>query len=524
MTDVDDDLKPAEDAETQKERSTALHLLSAIRTKSDLDKLIWAGVTEDCFAPWENYSGAYRYIVGRVEKGHTPSRVDVASKCKVQLLVGATDVMAYVEDVMNAHYERQFSAALEQLGTDVENNPILVAINLMRERLPINLALANTRQAGVISGGSEWVEVPEPPKWVVKPILPEKWPTFVYGAGGSAKSYMAIYLAACVATGANFFIWPTHQKKVLYLDWEMDSSIFWKRVAYIHEGMGIGNTRVNEDTKKQEIHVDGLYYKSLEGSLEQCLMDIISYIIDKQIDVVIIDSFGAAMGGGHDFIKASDSLNMMANLFRLAAVASVLVIDHIGKQGQGADGPYGSVYKMNLARWAWYVKGVSNPDDMEPGTYLRWENMKYNILSRQQDLYFHITWTENGHEDEFVWRGKSIGVEHAPEELAGKKAGKVDVIEQASASTRQCYREIEHAGAAGISRPELIATTGYNEKSVDGATDSLERKGVITSRKEKRHPGKGAPEWVYRLRRDATAVLDTEPTTSLGDDDPTGVL
>lgn len=179
MTDVDDDLKPVEDADAQKERATALHLLSAIRTKSDLDKLIWAGVTEDCFAPWEGYSKAYTYIISRVEKGHAPSRVDVSNKCKVQLLVGATDVMAYVEDVMNAYYERQTSAALEQLGTDVENNPILAAIDLLRERLPINLALANSRQTGVVSGGEEWIEVPDPPRWVIRPILPENWPTFI---------------------------------------------------------------------------------------------------------------------------------------------------------------------------------------------------------------------------------------------------------------------------------------------------------------------------------------------------------
>jgi len=415
MTD-DDEPTPIEDAEAQKERTTALHLLSAIRTRADLDKLVWAGVTEDCFAPWDNYSEAYRYIVGRVEKGHVPSRVDVANKYKVQLLIGATDVMAYVEDVMDAHYERLTSAALEQLSEDVEKKSILAAIDLLRERLPINLALANARQTGIVSGGDDWVDVPEPPRWVVKPILPENWPTFIYGAGGSGKSYMAIYLAMCVATGHNFFLWPAARKRVLYLDWEMDSDIFWKRVAFISTGMGVGEIRKDRKTRRKQIQVEGLYYKPLEGSLEQCLMDIISYIIDKQIEVVIIDSFGAAMGASNEMNESRAMLTCMANIFRIPG--SKFIVDHIGKQGQGRDGPFGSVYKMNSARWAWWVRGVSDPDDLEPGTYMRWENTKFNILSRQSEQYFHLGWKAvPDDDDEFVWTGKWISAEHAPEEL-----------------------------------------------------------------------------------------------------------
>ena len=79
----------------------------------------------------------------------------------------------------------------------------------------------------------------------------------------------------------------------------------------------------------------------------------------EHIGLVVVDSVGLACGGEPE--KAESIIRYFAAL-RSLRIAS-LSVDHVAKNGDGST-PFGSVYKINLARNVWEVR-ASRPDDDE---------------------------------------------------------------------------------------------------------------------------------------------------------------
>lgn len=186
----------------------------------------------------------------------------------------------------------------------------------------------------------------EPEAFRVRPIIPEGRTAILYGAGGTGKSFLATAIGVSVATGRPLLPdWSVVQAPVLYLDWETDAAEIDERVKAVSIGLGIASPQ--------------LFYRACMGTLEDMAEELSRFVSEQKIGLVIVDSIGMAGGAGRDGSDANEStLRLFGGIRYLGC--SVLAIDHITgddvKAATGVAKPYGSIYKVNLARSVWELR------------------------------------------------------------------------------------------------------------------------------------------------------------------------
>jgi hypothetical protein len=182
---------------------------------------------------------------------------------------------------------------------------------------------------------------PEPIRFVWGELIPENFATSLYGDGGQGKSFLALALGIHVATGRPFLGREVLQRPVVYLDAELNDSVFRERAFRVARGIGI------------EKPPEGLWYRSLRGSLteesvvSECVAEI-DALGEKPL--VIIDSLTVAAYGA-DPNAANHIASLMKHIERFG---TCLILDHIAKPpangGQSSARQFGSVFKGNLVR------------------------------------------------------------------------------------------------------------------------------------------------------------------------------
>jgi DNA-binding NarL/FixJ family response regulator len=186
------------------------------------------------------------------------------------------------------------------------------------------------------------------------PILERNQPTTIYGPGGSAKSYLADYIAVLVQLDVVGIMssnssWTPIAGNVLYLDWEASKTDHDRRVWAIKKGLGIDS----EET---------FYYRFCSQPLVNDIHSIQSLVSENQIDLAIVDSQMAATGYGPDQAQvASQFYNALRSLR-----CTTLTLDHVSKEdwkSSDSVGPYGSVVKYNRSRSQFEIKKSQDAGD-----------------------------------------------------------------------------------------------------------------------------------------------------------------
>ena len=189
---------------------------------------------------------------------------------------------------------------------------------------------------------------PEPDGgFLVDPLLPVGKTTIIFAAGGTGKSYLAVLVSAAVQSGTNILGWKVRRSNVLYLDWETDAFEVDRRLKRVGRGLGL-----------DDIAID---YRACAGPIDEMAESLSGYVTDNGIGLIVVDSAGMAAGGGRDNGPAEDSAIRMFGALRHLG-ATVLLIDHVTgedvKSGKAVEKPYGSIYKVNLARSVYELKGT----------------------------------------------------------------------------------------------------------------------------------------------------------------------
>ncbi|KKL54087.1 hypothetical protein LCGC14_2268910, partial [marine sediment metagenome] len=330
-------------------------MLASLRHEEDIARVLEAGITEACFVGAEHYWHAFEYICDRVRAGKKPNKTLLKRQFGLDLPLHTDDpklLRLYADEVVMATAVAQADDCLADMQEEIDAakdgvptkeskaafyEGIRKARNLLRDvACPANgaSAAANGQSVEYTSEGS--MVKPPPQRWLVKGLIPDDVRTFLYGRGGSAKSYLAVYLALCVATGTPFLEVPSAKGKVLYIDWEAGEETFRARVNRVAKTLGVDLSH----------GIPNIRYKRLYAPLNEHLDDIIEECREHNIRLVIIDSFGFSMSG-QDTSAQPDVTTQMARLAKIPG--ATVIIDHIGKQGKGEDGPFGSVYKHAAA-------------------------------------------------------------------------------------------------------------------------------------------------------------------------------
>jgi RecA-family ATPase len=185
---------------------------------------------------------------------------------------------------------------------------------------------------------------PPPRQWRVSDFIPENHLTMLIGDGGTGKSYLALYLGLCVASGQPFLGKETRQGRVLYLDYELNANELKRRTTSVAAGMGL-------DLHGNKALQDQIYYYRPEHPLgaEGHEKELSILREPGAADLVILDSLTIASTGD---MKDHSDFNRVAREIR--QWPTTLAIDHVShstaKQGPRNARAFGSVFKRNTAR------------------------------------------------------------------------------------------------------------------------------------------------------------------------------
>lgn len=188
---------------------------------------------------------------------------------------------------------------------------------------------------------------PGPTKWVVQDLFPSKLPFGYYGPSGSIKTYLTIHLALCLLdpdTEDYFgFKIPT-LKRILFIDYELDQETILRRVHKVLRGMG-----------KDPSSLGGfLYYNGKKApSRDKSLLGAVQLCKEYSIEMVMLDSFGFAMGGDQESQNAVMEFQRKLEVFNNEGI-ELFMTDHPPRPIKGEKikdkDVFGSVYKRAWMR------------------------------------------------------------------------------------------------------------------------------------------------------------------------------
>jgi len=158
-------------------------------------------------------------------------------------------------------------------------------------------------------------------EWLAEPLIAAKRSTAMFAPGGTGKSLLALYMAACIATGTKLFGRPIPPRHVLYLDYEMTADDLAERL----EGMGFDDT----------CDLTRLHYAllpSLPGLDEPEGGKAVVRLADMcNAELVIIDTFGRAVHGDENDADTVRSWYRWTGMHLKHAGRAFLRVDHAGK-------------------------------------------------------------------------------------------------------------------------------------------------------------------------------------------------
>ena len=257
-------------------------------------------------------------------------------------------------------------------------------------RTSCNLALKALRKPSevhIIGAGVKQFEDPTQVGYTLSPVMRVGKATGLYGTGGTGKSMLAIYWCMLITSGQNGpSLEPVGAQEVLYLDWETDEADFEERVFALQEG-------------HPELEGAAPHYRNCAQSFLAEFDDIRQYIIKKNIGVVVVDSFEAALGANSN---EGESVQPVFNALRQLN-CTILVIDHKSKEDaarEESQGPIGSVMKLNRLRSVYELvqePGFGGEDEIVVGMI----HKKINSGKKQNPRGFRMSFRSVN--EQLVW-------------------------------------------------------------------------------------------------------------------------
>jgi hypothetical protein len=493
-----------------------INTLSGIKSIVDLEKARAEGLTIDCFEAV--YREAFDYLDRKLGHGKPVSKVDLEHRFGIELIDGIHDVAYHAHTLAQAVYRENVKKVCYEFIEDEDDS--FVAGDKLRREIGKLIRPVQYEASRPVSGENQ-VERP-PQKWLIDDILPEGWLTCFYGQNDSAKSYMATYMAMCISERYNFLAMPTSKRNVLYLDFEnMGEDSFWNRCIEIARGMRLPCLATNAEGKNAVILPDLVYQEYIRTNLEDVFADIAETVESRNIGLLIIDSWGfATMRQNSSFAEgyAKEAKEVISNIGLLSQLpCTVVVLDHLDKaKTDPRSGAYGSVYKQNSYRWAWWVQRSEVTEDPHTGNHCkfqRWENTKHNISYKRKDVFVQLQWQNGGAPLSSTIR--RMRREDAPEDIGGSGGAEEAETDRLGPSERRCYFLLQQMKEATLT--ELTEAMELSKPATLGAVGKLQDRKLAglrkqTSKKAQESGKGGKPENVYYL-------LDTSETESLEEDE-----
>lgn len=196
--------------------------------------------------------------------------------------------------------------------------------------------------------------------------LPKRFPSILFGDGGSAKSAIALYLAGMLAQEG---------VRVAYFDWELDASEHRRRLELMFGPAA-----------------PLILYCRCERPLSSEADRLRRLVREEGIDYGFYDSVGMATDGPPE---AAEAANRYMQAARYVGCGG-LHVAHVAKDSPGKDPslrPFGSTFWHNGARATWHVRG--DQDEIFDSIDVLVTQRKNNLGRLQAPFGFRIRFLED---------------------------------------------------------------------------------------------------------------------------------
>lgn len=228
----------------------------------------------------------------------------------------AANVDYYAERVLEKSRLRKIITACQQASFSAQNNGADAQAVLSELRDSLESCERDFLNLESLFPRTDLAQVPPPPEWIVQDLLQKESLGFLFGSGGTGKSFLSLKLALAAATGKPFLCYPVPRPvKVLFLDFEMSLREAQKRVKQL---LGVDETAS-----------ENLYYCNMHGPLhiETELPKLIGIVKAHAAELVVADPF--AYLHGLDENDNGEMSRVMAELRRLVhETRCFLLVDH----------------------------------------------------------------------------------------------------------------------------------------------------------------------------------------------------
>lgn len=285
--------------------------------------------------------------------------------------------------------------------------------------------------------------------YLLNPILFRHRATILYGPGGTGKSYLAAGVVVAVETGSPDVIdgfRPSAPARCLILDWEADADEWNERLTLVARGAGLPTPEP--------------FYRFCAAPLTDQLEDVSRFIVQHGIGLVVVDSVGMASPASHEGGDANEGATRFFGALRHMRTTALL-IDHVtgadAGSEKGAYKPYGSVYKVNLARATFELRREDDESNESVG-HLALINRKVNNARKAKPI--------------------GLVIEHGPDYV---RFDSEEVMERESfAQAVPLTTRIEDALRTGpLSRKEIVEETRGNSSSVGVTLSRMVERGLL---------------------------------------------
>src|SRR5262249_3827829 len=159
-----------------------------------------------------------------------------------------------------------------------------------------------------------------PPADYVPDLILAGGPNLLWAQGGTGKSWLAAWLAVCIACGTPWLGPAVRAGHVLYHDLEAGGGPFPPRIVKDPRGSG------------RPAPPPHLHYRYCARPLVSLEETFASDLFERHIDVVMLDAVGGAEGERKEFADTRDGIMAIFGLMREHRVTSFL-IDHVAGDG-----------------------------------------------------------------------------------------------------------------------------------------------------------------------------------------------
>lgn len=200
-------------------------------------------------------------------------------------------------------------------------------------------------------------------------VLPRRHSSIMFGDGGTFKSYLALFVAGCLAQQG---------VKVLFADWELDACDHRERLQQL-----FGPS------------MPDVFYRRYQRPLVEEVEGIRRFIEQERVEYVVCDSVGFAANGAPESAEAATTYFQAVRQFG-PGVGS-LHLAHVTKPTADAPDPmkpFGSVFWHNSARSTWFIKRTLDTSDGSDTFSLAVIHRKANLGKLRPPVGLQITFTD----------------------------------------------------------------------------------------------------------------------------------